>query len=263
MIKSALGKVMWVGRATVFLVGLAMILALIFGVLSRATAHTGSVGLFHLNHNNPVTALSTLTGTLAGAVLKVDNNGTGPALNLEVGSGKAPLTVNSTAGKATNLNADKLDGKHDNQLLRVASFTGVSSLGTGTGGTVATTTINAPSPGFLVIDAGVELWNPQEIGLVNCFIEVDNSYADGSVRFMEHNVGNQDENCSTNTVVPVGAGTHTVDLEGSAASSTTRWTDTALSAIYVPFGGTGAPPASTAVSAAQSQEEPQALESRK
>jgi hypothetical protein len=110
MIRSVASKVMWVGRATVFLVGLAVILALIFGVLSRATAHSGSAGLFHLNHNNPVSALSTLTGTLTGAVLKVDNNGTGPALSLEANAGNAPLSVNSTAGKATNLNADKLDG---------------------------------------------------------------------------------------------------------------------------------------------------------
>src|SRR5918999_5319637 len=118
MIRTVASKVMWVGRATVFLVGLAVIVGLIFGILSRATAHTGSAGLFHLNHNNPVTALSTLTGTLAGAVLKVDNNGTGSALSLEVGSGKAPLTVNSAAGKATNLNADKLDGLKSTDIGR-------------------------------------------------------------------------------------------------------------------------------------------------
>lgn len=117
MIRSAASKVMWVGRATVFLVGLAMILALIFGVVSRATAHTGSAGLFHLDHNNAVSALSTLTGTLTGAVLKVDNNGTGPTLSLEANAGKPPLTVNSTAGKATNLNADKLDGKESGAFV--------------------------------------------------------------------------------------------------------------------------------------------------
>jgi hypothetical protein len=111
MVRSVVSKVMWVGRATVFLVGLAVILAVVFGMVSRATAHTGSAGLFHLNHNNPVTALSTLTGTLSGSVLKVDNNGTGTALFLETASGKPPLQVPSTAGKASNLNADKLDGR--------------------------------------------------------------------------------------------------------------------------------------------------------
>jgi hypothetical protein len=116
MLRSAVSKVMWVGRAVVFLVGLAVILGLVFGMLSKATAHTGSAGLFHLNHNNPVTALSTLAGTLAGPVLKVDNNGTGPALTLEVGSNKAPLRVNPEAGKATNLDADKVDGKDSTEL---------------------------------------------------------------------------------------------------------------------------------------------------
>ncbi len=123
MLRTAAAKVMWVGRATVFLVGLAVILALTVGVVSKATAHTGSAGLFHLGHNNPVSALSTLTGTLAGSVLKVDNNGAGPALLLEVGSGKAPLTVNSTAGKATNLNADKVDG-HDAPMWAVVNADG-------------------------------------------------------------------------------------------------------------------------------------------
>lgn len=121
MLRTTVSKAMWVGKATVFLVGLAVILALIFGAVSRATAHTGSAGLFHLNHNNPVTALSKLTGTLAGAVLKVDNNGAGPALSLEAESGKAPLTVNSTAGKATNLNADKIDGLDSSAFVKGAS----------------------------------------------------------------------------------------------------------------------------------------------
>jgi hypothetical protein len=124
MIRSAASKVMWVGRATVFMVGLAVILALVFGVVSMAAAHTGSGGFFHLNHNNPVTALSKLTGNLSGAVLKVDNNGPGPALSLEVNSGKAPLSVNSTAGKATNLNADKLDALNSTDFQRAKAAAG-------------------------------------------------------------------------------------------------------------------------------------------
>jgi hypothetical protein len=61
MFRSALSKVMWVGRATVFMVGLAVILALLFGAVSTVSAHMGSAGLFDLGHNNPVSALSTLT----------------------------------------------------------------------------------------------------------------------------------------------------------------------------------------------------------
>jgi len=42
MLKSATSKVMWVGRATVFVVGLAVILALVLGV---ATAAFGANGI--------------------------------------------------------------------------------------------------------------------------------------------------------------------------------------------------------------------------
>jgi hypothetical protein len=41
MLRSAARKVMWVGRATVFLVGLAVILALLFGEASMAFARDG------------------------------------------------------------------------------------------------------------------------------------------------------------------------------------------------------------------------------
>ncbi len=138
MLRSAASKVMWVGRATVFMVGLAVILGLLFGAASTALAHSGvDKKLFHLGHNNPVSAASTLAGNLAGKVLQVTNSGTangssaiqannkspvspairainsggGPALGLSAGSGKAPLTVNAAAGTATNLSADKLDGE--------------------------------------------------------------------------------------------------------------------------------------------------------
>ena len=67
--------------------------------------------LFHLGHNNPVGAVSTLTGNLAGAGLKVNNDGTGPALSLVAGAGKAPLTADAAAGTATGLSADELDGR--------------------------------------------------------------------------------------------------------------------------------------------------------
>lgn len=113
MLRSAASKVMRVGRATVFLVGLAVILALVFGVLSRATAHDGSAGLFHLGHNNLTSALSTLTGNVNGSALRVVNNNAGAddtALDLSVQSGEAPMKVNSKK-VVTNLNADSLDGK--------------------------------------------------------------------------------------------------------------------------------------------------------
>jgi hypothetical protein len=91
MLRSAAGKVMWVGRATVFLVGLAVILALLFGVASTALGANGKP--FLLGRTNVETAVSTLI-----------KRGPGPALRFVVAPGQPPMAVNSS-GQVANLNA--------------------------------------------------------------------------------------------------------------------------------------------------------------
>ena len=226
---------------------LAVILALTVGVTGAAFGANG--GNFILGQTNAATAITKLAGSagVAGPSLQIDNNSanaSATALDLQVEPGKAPMKVNSGA-QVANLNADKVDGKDANQLVRVASFGGRSPLARGTTGTVATTTINAPAPGFLVIDAGVEFSDPGASDVIQCLIEVDNVFASGSDRFVDLNAnpagaGDELEDCSTNAVVPVAAGTHTVELVGAVTSSGTVWGDTALWAIYVPFDGSGA-----------------------
>jgi hypothetical protein len=113
MARSAFSKVMWVGRATVFMVGLAVVLALLFGVATTALGATG--GNFILGQSNVASPVSRLVGNVAGGhALQVSNQSTetgSRALQLGVAEGKAPLAVNAMAGTATNLNADELDGK--------------------------------------------------------------------------------------------------------------------------------------------------------
>ncbi len=117
MLRSVVMKGVWLGKATVFLVGLAVVLAVVIGLASRATAHTGSVGLFHLNHSNTGTAISDLQGTLNNSpLLRITNNGAGTALGLRVPSDKPPLFVNSST-KVGSLNADLLDGKDESAFL--------------------------------------------------------------------------------------------------------------------------------------------------
>ena len=117
MVKSVFSKVMWVGRATVFLVGLAVILALVFGVATAAFAALSKPGdPFKLGVVNEINRLTTLVGTKAGAMLKVDNNGTGTALQFEAEAGKPPLVVKANSGTATNFSADRLDGMDSSQL---------------------------------------------------------------------------------------------------------------------------------------------------
>jgi hypothetical protein len=101
MLRNAARKVMWVGRATVFVVGLAVILALVLGVATAALGANGD--FFRVGQSN-----------FASAVSVLDKSGAGPALRLLVDSG-APLAVNSST-KVSNLNADKVDGKHATQI---------------------------------------------------------------------------------------------------------------------------------------------------
>jgi hypothetical protein len=123
MVRSTVSKIMWVGRATVFMVGLAVVLALVFGV---ATAALGApVSTFKLGQINTSKAISTLVGAVSGSNLKIENTGTGAnatALELKVPQGNAPLAVNTDAGKATNLNADKVDGQEASSFASQAGL---------------------------------------------------------------------------------------------------------------------------------------------
>ncbi len=117
MSKTAFSKVMWVGRATVFLVGLAVILALVVGLASAALAGTGVGAPFHLGKTNTVNATSNLQGAVDNnPMLRITNKGAGTALGLLVPSNKPPLFVNSST-KVNNLNADLLDGNDSSAFL--------------------------------------------------------------------------------------------------------------------------------------------------
>src|SRR5215213_5050125 len=111
MFKTVAKKVAWMGRTASMVFGLALVLALLFGVATAGLGATG--GNFILGKANSAGAVSKLTASIANPALQLVNQSTASgatALGLNVASGKPPLKVNATAGKATNLNADKLDG---------------------------------------------------------------------------------------------------------------------------------------------------------
>jgi hypothetical protein len=107
MLRNAVGKVLWMGRATSTIVGLALMLALAIGAASAALGADGD--FFKLGRNN-----------LADSVSRLTKSGTGPALDLRVNSGP-PLAVNRQA-KVDNLNADKLDGKDARALMPAQTY---------------------------------------------------------------------------------------------------------------------------------------------
>lgn len=113
---------MLVGRATVFLVGLSLILALVLGAATTALGATG--GNFLLGKLNAATTPTSLVGTLADAAKSafvVQNKSGGPALDLRVGNATtpandvAPMKVNSSK-KVAKLNADRIDNREANSF---------------------------------------------------------------------------------------------------------------------------------------------------
>jgi hypothetical protein len=139
MTKQVFSKVMWVGRATVFLVGLAVMLALVFGVAVTALAGTGVGATFNLGKTNTVNAISKLKGSVDGASLLIDNTSTGAnatALSLHAEPGKAPMRVDSST-QVTNLNSDQLDGKDSEEFFPADTYANhQTGTGTAVGGSI-------------------------------------------------------------------------------------------------------------------------------
>jgi hypothetical protein len=123
VLRSVASKVAWVGRTASMVFGLALVLALVLGVSSAALAALPG-DPFKLGQINRVDRLTTLASTLVGPVLRVDNDGSGSALDLRVGDPAAapttkivaPMKVDSQ-GRVTNLNSDELDGKSASEFL--------------------------------------------------------------------------------------------------------------------------------------------------
>jgi hypothetical protein len=95
------------------------VLALFLSLAGAGVAATG--GNFILGQANTAGAKTALTAGINDKALAVTNTNTGAnagALSLTVASGKPPIVVSSGAGKATGLNADKLDGIDSNALVR-------------------------------------------------------------------------------------------------------------------------------------------------
>jgi len=132
--KTAIQKVTLVGRATVFAVGLAVVLALGVGLATTALAAVPG-DPFRLGQTNVVGALTTLAGNRAGPMLVVDNNSAAAgarALDLRVEPGKAPMVVGSST-RVPNLNADKVDGKDADAFFSGETYVNTNP-STGSGG---------------------------------------------------------------------------------------------------------------------------------
>jgi hypothetical protein len=82
VLRSTVSKVMWVGRATVFLVGLSVILAMVVGLASSALAANGQNFIIGNGLSDTVKNIATLPtkltmqGTATGSALQVTQQST-------------------------------------------------------------------------------------------------------------------------------------------------------------------------------------------
>jgi hypothetical protein len=217
MLRSAASKVIWVGRATVFLVGLAVILALLFGVASVALGTDGD--FFKVGRSN-----------LADSVSRLSKSGTGPALDLRVDSG-APLAVNRQT-RVANLNADQLDGKDQSAFADVSELDSATVISrwsalptqgtyTSEGGTLV---ISAAGSGFRSDS------NTRTVGDIGMRILVDGTERGQALLHANERQSHKPFVARQVVLKGLAAGSHTIRLEALYASTCNTDSETRFTA---------------------------------
>jgi hypothetical protein len=151
------------------------------------------------------------------------------------------FVVASLAGGGTAIaivaNADKVDGYHANQLIRLSrSQTDNDAIvGDGIDHVARETTIRAPRKGFLLITASTDVNGGAASG--RCWIELDGTFLAASDRLYVPD--NNEEDCATQVAMPVGKGPHEVRFFGNPDTGTT-FDEASLAVLFVAFNGSGA-----------------------
>ncbi len=220
-----------------------LVAVMVAGALPAIAAAVGDP--LRLGEINAVNANTSLRGNSASNLV-VRNTGNGIPLALKTnGNGRPPLSVDSRR-LVRNLNADQLDFRHANELIRAArDFSVEIDEGIFSGGAadILTTTIRAPKPGMLVIGASVDASGATD-DQYTCQIRVNNFIVAGSSRVSRVNwagvshTENSQENCATDAVEVVDAGLHTVDFHVSGRN-TAFFHSATLWAIWVPYDRVG------------------------
>lgn len=165
----------------------------------------------------------------------------GVALELVTPDGVPPLRVDQTA-RVLNLNADLLDGRQANQLIRGAY--GTVDKAAPQDGSAVSAVITAPRKGLLAMSGSIDAAiNAGQSDFIECGLSVDGVEVPGTARrsyLQQDTTGgpNNSENCSTTGMHPVDSGKHTVSLDISDRDYAV-FSEASVWAIYLPFDGTG------------------------
>jgi hypothetical protein len=228
MLRSVVSKVMWVGRATVFVVGLAVILGLVGGLVSTALAANGQNFIIGNGLSDTVKNIATLPtkltmqGTASGPALQVTQQSTNSGasgLGVTVPSGKVPITVNSTAGKATNLNADKLDGQDSPTFATKSGFgvTVIPSGGASLGGPLPLERTFTSKGGTTTIEVTGTAYRSSAVangaGRIGMTVKVDGLDLDNTAMLTNELNSHKTLPTAVGVIKNLPAGTHTLRIE--------------------------------------------------
>ena len=213
--------------------GLALVLALVFGVASMALGANGQAWI--LGQNNAATAITKLAGAAGvdGPMLQLINNdadANDTALELRVQAGEAPMSVNSGT-KVANLNSDQLDGKDQSAFADVSELDAATVISrwsalptqgtyTSEGGTLL---ISAAGSGFRSTD------NTRTVGDIGMRILVDGTERGQALLHANESQSHKPFVARQVVVKGLAAGSHTVRLEAIYGSNCNTDSETRFS----------------------------------
>jgi hypothetical protein len=238
----------------------ALILVFVMGGTALAV---GPGATFKLGVVNSISGyLTTLSGSNNGAMLAIKNTNTNSGskgLSISVPAGKAPIVVNGSAGKATNLNADRLDGISGNTFInrdpRAAFASTPLSTPTGANGAfIPVAQVSITVPGF--VNQLVFVHGEATVGgnCSGCYINTD--VTDGttvsSVGYYQDQADTVQYVVERSWVFVASPGTHTYQFRVADFSTTENVTVfyPSLTAITVATTATGGSPAAAGASSA-------------
>jgi hypothetical protein len=152
MLRSIAARALWLTKGAALFGGAVVTLALVLGVVTMAVAAVPG-DPFKLGRTNTIDNLSTLAGSTTGTLLRINNKGSGPALDLRVGLGESPMNVNSTT-KVNSLNADQLDDHGANDFFSEDKTYTTSDFEVGAGGGADVEAFAECDPGDRILGGG-------------------------------------------------------------------------------------------------------------
>ncbi len=180
--KTVLAKSLWMARGTATMMGFAVMFAVVLGVGTAALAAVPG-DPFKVGRINRIDQLSTLVGSADGALLRINNEGSGPAIDLRVQEDEVPMNVNSTT-KVNDLNADQLDDHSANDFVSEDRIYTTQGTETGPGGGEDVQVNATCDPGDTVLGGGGGAAFPSNL------LQLSQPIGDGTWRVIAQDDGN-------------------------------------------------------------------------